>query len=147
MIIVFIAFAFYVIKILISNHEKGLVGFFVNDLRNDVDSAWKGTQSSQEISYTLPKKVAYVCFVDYSSRERGVNEEFYRKLKQVYYEYENLIFYPVGSAQGLDSVEIKHINIEKITERENPFCIENINGKVKMTIKKNFGEELVLIKR
>lgn len=145
LIIIFIAFAFYVITILIRGHEKDLVRLFVNDLKNDVDSAWKGTQSSQEITYTLPKKIEYACFVDYSSREKGVNKEFYRELKKVYYEYENLIFYPVGSSQGLDAVEIKYINIEKITEEDNPFCIENIDGKVTITIKKNFGEELVFI--
>ena len=147
LIIIFLAFAFYVIKTLIEGQEKDLVRLFANDLKKDVESAWKGTQSSQEITYTLSKKIEYTCFVDYSSEERGVNEEFYRELRQGYYEYENLIFYPVGSVPGLDSVEIKYLNIEKITERDNPFCIENIDGKVKMTIKKNFGEEFVLIER
>lgn len=147
LIIIFIAFAFYVIKTLIDGNEKNLIMLFINDLRHDIDSAWKGTQSSQEIIYNLPKKIEYVCFVDYNSREKGANRGFYRELERFYYGSENLIFYPGGSFEELSSVEIEDINIEKITESENPFCIENIDGRVKMTIKKNFGEELVLIER
>ena len=70
---------------------------------------------------------------------------FYRELEQAYYENENLFFYPIGSAQGLNAKEIKHIDLEKITENENPFCIENIDGKVNLIIKKDFGETLVTI--
>ena len=148
LIIVFLAFAFYVIKILLTTQEKSLTLLFKEDLQEDVDKMWKGSGSlTKPDGYILPKKIEYACFVDYSSSEKGLNQELYRKLKQVYYEYENLIFYPVGSAEGLDAAEIKHIDIEKITEVENPYCIENINGKVKLTIKRDYNEELVLIER
>ena len=147
LIIVFIAFTFYVIKILLENQDSHLVLLFVNGLKDDVDDAWKSPQSSQEIEYRLPKKIDYACFVDYSSKAKGAHQEFYDKLKKLYYEYENLIFYPVDFSQTLGAVEIKHLDIEKITENQNPFCIENINGKVKMIIKKDYAEELVWIER
>ena len=47
-----------------------------------------------------------------------------------------MFFYPVGSGEGTDAENIEHIDIGNITENENPFCIENIKGKVTMTIKK-----------
>ena len=68
---------------------------------------------------------------------------FYR----FFFEKENLFFYPVGSGQGVDAKEIKHIDLEKITENENPFCIKNINGKVKLITKKDFGKALVTIRK
>jgi hypothetical protein len=123
------------------------VGKFIDDLQSDIDKMWKSSQGSQEVEYFLPSKVEYVCFVDYSFLGKGPKRDLYNKLKQVYYEYENLIFYPIGSAEGLDAKEIKHIDIEKIIENENPFCIENIKGKVKMIIKKEYGEALVMIEK
>jgi len=107
---------------------------------------WKSEQGSQEEKYTLPLKIKYVCFVDFSSNEKGNNSEKYKKLKQVFYGDENMFFYPVGSGKGLDAIIIEHLNLEKITETENPFCLENVKGKIKITIQKKFGEALVVIK-
>ena len=98
-----------------------------------------------EREYTLPKEVKYICFADLSSGKSGEYKNFYNSFLQIYFEKENFFFYPVGSGQGSDSKEIKHINLRKITENENPFCIKNIGGKVKLIIKKNFGEALVTI--
>lgn len=148
LIIVFIAFAFYIIKILLQGQEETSVLLFKEGLQNDIDKMWRGSGSlTNPDGYRLPKKIEYACFVDYSSLEKGPNSEFYKKLKQVYNEYENLIFYPVGSAQGLDATEIKHIDIEKMTDSENPYCVENKDGKVMLTIKRDYNEELVLVER
>ena len=125
LIIIFIVFAFYAISKFIGMQRIAQVGQFVDCLQSDVDKMWKGTQGSQEAEYSLPKKIKEVCFTDD--------------------EYENLFFYPEGSSEGFNSIEIKHIDIEKITENENPFCIQNTDGKVKMIVKKGFGEELVMI--
>jgi hypothetical protein len=53
----------------------------------------------------------------------------------------------LGSAQGLNAKEVKHIDIEKTTEEDNPLCIEKIKGKVKMRLEKDFGEALVSIEK
>ena len=86
-----------------------------------------------------------MCFTDYSSNERGLNRNFYDELQLVYYENENLFFYPVGSAEGFDAKEMKHIDLIKTTETENPLCVENIEGKISLTIQKDFNEALVTI--
>ena len=145
LIIIFISFAFYAIQKFLGIQDAVKVGQFADGLKSDIYKMWNANQGSQKIEYFLPKKIEYVCFVDYSSPKKGVNQEFYMELKQLYYEYENLIFYPVGSAEAINAIEIKHIDIEKITEKENPFCVENIKGKVKMTIKKDYGESLVMV--
>lgn len=146
LIVIFLIFAFFVIKKFLGMKSDVETGKLIEDLRNDVDKMWKSSQGSQEIEYSVPSKAEQICFVDYNSESRGRNLERYSKLKQVYNGEENLFFYPVGSGNGLDAVEIQHISIEKITEKENPYCILSEDGKIVVTISKGFNEALVTIR-
>ena len=56
LIIVFISFAFYAIQKILEMQELMKVGKFKDNLEADIDSAWKGSQRSQEVEYILPKK-------------------------------------------------------------------------------------------
>tara|TARA_Y100000031_G_scaffold25620_1_gene27593 strand:- start:19 stop:513 length:495 start_codon:yes stop_codon:yes gene_type:complete len=145
LIIIFVSFAFFAIQKFLDIQNSVQVGKFANDFQLDIDKIWRGSQGSKEKEYFLPKKITHVCFIDYSSDEKGNNEIFYDELEQSYYENENLFFYPIGSAQGINGKEMKNIDLEKITESENPFCIKNINGKINLIIKKDFSETLVTI--
>ncbi len=145
LIIIFLAFAFYAMQKFLEMQRDIQIGQFIEDLQADIDKMWQGLQGSQEVPYILPKKIKFVCFVDYNSNSRGEKANLYNQLKQVYQGYENLFFYPVGSAEGLNSFELKHIDLIKITEKENPFCIENKEGRIKMIIKKGFYDNLVCI--
>lgn len=147
LIIVFIAFAFYGIKKFLEIRNSMLISSFIDSLQDKIDSAWKGPQISQKEDYSLPKKVEYACFVDFSSAAIGAKKDFYNELKRVSRANENLAFYPIGSVtDGFESFEIEHIDIEKTAKDENPFCIAN-DGKVKMIIKKEHEENLVTITR
>ncbi len=149
LIIIFVSFAFFAIKKFIEIGTTAQVAKFSDTLQNDVDKAWKGSQSSQEKEYFLPSKIEFVCFVNYSnypSGDSGKYTMFYDELKRVFQEYENLFFYPIGSSEGLDSRQIKHLDLTKTTIMNNPFCIENKDGKIKLTIEKKYGEALVTIK-
>ena len=143
--VTFIAFSVFAIQKFLELQEIAQVSIFADNLQADIDKMWRGSQGSAQKEYVLPKAVIYICFTDYSSVKKGEYGNLYDDLLQTYFERENFFFSPVGSAQGLDSKEIKHLDLEKITENKNPFCIENINGKVKLIIKKNFGEALVTI--
>lgn len=121
LIIVFIAFAFYAIQKFLKLKNTMEVGQFVNNLQSDIDKIWRSSQGSQEVKYFLSSKIESVCFV-----ER---------------EYENLIF---RSKDFIEGQKIGHIDIEKITE-DGDFCIENVKGKVKMMLEKDYGEALVTI--
>ena len=58
-----------------------------------------------------------------------------------------MFIYPISSAQGQNAKWVKNIDLDKTTQTNNPLCFENINGKVTMTIKKEFGENLVTISK
>ena len=146
LIVVFIAFAFYAIKKFLDIQGTAEVGIFIDNIQNDVDKMWKGSQGSTQESYSVPGKIKMVCIADYNSNAVGKNKDIYDEMEQVFNEEENLFFYPVGSGNGLDSKKIANINIEKITEKENPYCFDN-NGKIEVTIKKSYGDALVMLER
>jgi hypothetical protein len=149
LIIIFIAFAFIAIKKFLDLGEMAQIAKFTDNLQNDIDRAWKGTQSSQEKEYFLSSKISYLCFVNYSNYpagDRGRFRVFFSELKPLHQEFENLFFYPIGSSEGLNSKEMKHVDLVKTTGRDNPYCIENKDGKIKITIEKQYGEALVTLK-
>jgi len=123
LIIIFIAFAFYAILKFLGLQDSVKLAQFGDDLQSDIDKMWKGSQGSQEVEYSLPTKIRSVCFKDE--------------------EYENMVF---RSDKFVEGRKIEHIDIENTLAGEDSFCIENINGKVKMVIEKEYGEALVTIK-
>jgi len=147
LIVVFIAFAVYAIMKFMNLQEGVQVGQFFNNIQNDVDKMWKAGQGSSEETYILPSGVEYACLADFNSAKKGDDLIYYDDLKMAFYEFENLVFYPLGSGEGMDSYNLKHINITGITKTENPLCIPNIKGKIKMTIVMNPGDSLVTITR
>lgn len=122
LIIAFIVFAFYAIRKFLDFQDTINIEKFGEGLQSDIDNLWKGSDGSQEVEYTLPSKISAVCF---------------RKD-----EYENLYFEPKNIFAGK---EIEHLNILSILNGETSACFDNIHGKVKMTLKKSFGEVLVTI--
>lgn len=144
LIIAFLGAAFYAIAKFLDLQKDVQVGQFVSNLQFDIDKIWKSSQGSQEKTYNLPSKIEKVCFVDFKSPEKGENSVIFSKLQKVFFGNENLVFYPVGSGKGIDSIEITHIDIEKITEKENPFCVDS-DGKIKIILSMDFGENLVKI--
>ena len=143
LIVAFLAFAIFAITSFVNTGEDLKLLDFKTGLQEGVDKLWKGGQGSQELEYFLPNDVQEVCIVDFDSR---FSSEKYSDFQRVFYGEENLAFYPVGSADGLDSTKINHIDVEKITLERNPKCFVVENGKVKITLSKNFEDTLVLMK-
>ncbi len=122
LIIIFIAFAFYTITKFLELQDSMKIGQFGSNLQTDIDKVWKSSQASQNREYSLPPKISSVCFKDD--------------------EYENLVF---NSDQIIPGKKIEHIDTEKTIGTKDSFCINNIDGKVKMIIKKEYGDALVTI--
>ena len=150
LIVVFIAVAVYGIVKFLGIQECAETGLFKQDLQTSIDKAWS-SDSSYEIfpknnPITLPKKIDYICFIDLGKESKGSHSDYYLSFKSEGLTNHNMFFSPITEAcSGQGSFEIKHINIEKITENENPYCIAN--DKIEMKIEKAFGENLVRIKK
>ena len=124
LIIAFLVFAFWGIKVFIGTQKIAQVGIFINDFKDDVDRVWRSPQSSEKRTYSLPSKVEKVCF--------SKNSELY--------------FEPLGSGGDFDYTEVEHLNIEVMASKGD-LCIANIDGKVLFTLKKDFDEALVTVGR
>lgn len=125
LIIIFLAFAIYVIIKFVSLQNSIQIESFKNDLQAHITAIWLSRgEYSEEKEYTLPTKINAICFLDD--------------------DYQNLMF---ESDKPMDGDNIENINITFITSdgEEDPFCIPNIEGKVKMTLVKDYGETLVKI--
>ena len=146
LIIVFLGFAFYAIKTFLAFQDSAKAGRFFDQVQGDVDRIWKSSQSSEQQMYSVQSGADFVCFIDFSSDAKGENSIFYSELERADYGSENLAFYPVEFT-GFESKEMNHINIEETTAEENPLCIKTSNGKVALTLKKDFGEALVTISK
>lgn len=147
LIIVFIVFAFYAIGKFLDIQKSVKVGQFSESLKADVDRMWKSSSGSQAVEYSLPSSVESVCFTDFGESASSGKEKTYDSLRMVHFNEENTFFYPVGSAGGVDSVKINNIDLTEITKKENPYCIESVNEKIKLTIKKDIGSALVVVTR
>lgn len=146
LIIIFVAFAFYAIKMFIGLGDDAKSNKFIDDLQSDVDRVWRSPQSNELQEYSLPTKVGFACFVDFDVRRKGTYSYLYDQLYFSYFSNENLVFYPLGSS-GIESVNIEHLNLSKMIEVENPFCLENDGGIVKLTLVKDYDESLITITR
>ena len=146
LIVFFLAFAFFGIRAFLGVQDSAKTAKFLNDFQSDVEKVWKSAQSSENEEYTLPAERSFACFVDFSSSARGAKNGIYNELKRAYYGKENIVFYPLDF-EGTESAEIKYIDLASITENENPFCISNVNGKVKLRLVKDFSDRLVRITR
>lgn len=145
LIAVFIAVAFYAISKFLGWQRVIQIGQFTDELQYDIDKIWKGSQGSQTVSYSLPGKIEKICLTDFDSPPRGIDGDKYSELQRGFYGSENLVFYPTSSGEGMTIPKINHIDLEKITGKNNPFCIDNKNGKVDLIISMEFGESLVTI--
>ncbi len=124
LIIAFLAFGFYAILKFIDLQHSIQIENFLKDFQDDINNMWKSAQGSQALTYSLPTKISSICFEDD--------------------EFENLRF---TSKEIIKGKEIKNIDIKKIIQEEDPFCIQNVKGKISLTISKDYGETLVTITR
>ena len=145
LIVVFLAFGFYAIKTFLGIQNSAMLQKVVDDMQFDIENIWLNDyQSNQSKEYTTPTKITHACFVDFRSGKKGTFASIYDDLDKAYSGDENLVFYPLKAASSY-SVKIKRIDIEETTQENNPFCLENINGKIIPTFVKKFGDPLITI--
>lgn len=144
LIVLFLSFSFYGIRKFMDLGNSAQSAKLKDSIQSDVDKIWQGTQGSQSVEYFLSSKTTALCFVDFTQGMVGSSQSVYDELERAFYGTKNLFLYPADlGATG--SFEIKHIDLNSITQGQNPFCFEKENGKIKMVLKKDFGESLVTI--
>jgi hypothetical protein len=134
LIIFFIAFAIYGIVKFLEVQRLAQVGKFKIDFQADITTMSQSTQGSQPETYYPPKKIKQVCFATRTNPRTGKDE--------------NMYFMPDDASQ-YDGDMLNNLNIAKTTAGSTSvpkkLCIDVINGKVSLTLKKEYNENSVTI--
>lgn len=138
LIIVFIVIAFIAVRYFLNTGKCADVGLFYRDLQNKVDDAWKSTETVKEMSISLPSGITKICFANMSARKTSAEGEEILN----YNNEQNLFLLPPEKACNMEGKAIAHIDINKITEKRNPYCIP-VENKIK--IKKDIYSKFVVI--
>jgi len=131
LIILFIAFAVYGISKFLGVSRLAQVESFKSDFQGDIDTVWKGSGTSVPVEYSIPNKIKQVCFVDD--------------------DYRNMYFVPLDL--DYNKALLKNVDMTKTvasltsssTSTPKKPCIPTSEGKISMTIKKAYNENLVTI--
>jgi len=145
LIIFILVVAGLAIKYFLNLKKCAQVGMFIDDLQKDIDNAWNSQKFTDDVNYILPGNLDYVCFANLTKALRGgeIESKIYSDISIYALSNGNMFFYPRQNSCDIPYVNIKHINIEKITQSKNPYCFEIDNGKIVMDIEKGFNEGLV----
>jgi len=143
LIVIFIVAAFMGIRFFLDFGKVSGVGMFYNEFQDEVDNAWNGQSSSSHFDIDLPQGIKKVCFANLSETSKITNPgEEYEHIKDFFVYEANVFLIPPGEGQGMEYKLIDYINIAKITEKKNPYCVNVEDG---LTIKKDFYDKLVWI--
>lgn len=125
LIIVFIAFAIFGIGKIMQMNNLIKVKNFEKKLQENIDTIWKDS-GSNEFTYYLPNKIKQVCFIED--------------------DLENMYFEPIGEYDGF---KLKNVDIEASISQSisipKKLCIDNVNGKLSLILKRDYGQTLVTI--
>lgn len=157
LIVIFLALAFYAINKVLSTQKFVKINTSVKSFQDDINEMYKNSGGNYEQAgeYTFPSSRDKFCFIDYECgatsgrgciRGRG-SATIYDEMEKRYDEGENLFFYPEKSSEGVYSVTIKNINLNEITKVTNPYCIDSIDGKLIVTLKRVEGSSLVIVSK
>ncbi|MFA5061139.1 MAG: hypothetical protein WC494_02400 [Candidatus Pacearchaeota archaeon] len=140
LIVVFVVVAFFAIKGFLDIGESSEVGLFYQDLQEAIDRARSSQTSEFEFEINLPKEVEFICFANLSAKITANTEKY--ELIEMYKVYEaNVFLLPPESADS-PWKNLDNINITKITEKQNPYCVPSSKN---LVIKKSFYDRLVSI--
>jgi len=143
LIIAFIGAAFYVIKLFLSTKSCAEIGSFYTEVSENVERAWRSPETSQQATFYLPVSIDYICFVDSNSSKRGAYQGYYEEA--TLYGKNLVLYHPSKACSGLQSYELKHIDISEMTKTNNPYCIKVEKGKVALRIEKGIYDKNVKI--
>jgi hypothetical protein len=141
LIVIFVVIAFIAVGFFLDTGRSAGVGLFYRDLQDAVDQAWNGQAGEFSFEIDLPKNIDEVCFGNLSDTITNVDSKYNQILNYDVYDA-NTFLVPPENAQNMQWKLIKHINISKITENQNPYCVP-ADGKLR--IKKGFYDRLVTI--
>lgn len=142
LIVVFIVLAFIAVNYFLDIGKCSSVGMFYDDLQDSVDKAWSSQTYDDTFEVSLPSGIEKVCFGNFSADITDPMIDEYREILN-YEVYEaNTFLVPPEKSCNMQWKQINHINISRITEMRNPYCVDVSRD---LRLKKDFYDKNVVI--
>ena len=141
LIVVFVVVAFIAVGYFLDIGKSSSVGMFYRELQGAVDDAFSSQSSEVSFDIDLPSNIKFICFANLSARITNQGAD-YEAIKNYDVYDANVFLVPPEYAQNMQWKFIEHIDVAKITENENPYCVD---VKDRMKINKGFYDKLVWI--
>jgi hypothetical protein len=145
LIVFFIVVAFIAIRHFLSVRDCANVGIFINDLQEEIDSAWNANDLSSEFTGLLPSGIKKICFSNVTESFTGIDKELGIEID--IYPDKNMFLFPPNKACDMAEYNLEHIDLDFITRTNNPYCIDVTKGKVVMMIEKESNDRLVKLRK
>lgn len=148
LIVVFLVVAFFAIKYFLNIRRCSEIGLFIDDFQNKVKEIWDTpsyTPVDTAFTRSLPSAIEYVCFANLQEQADGTSKEreIYAELRKNADYTANLYFYPQKKA-CVRATNIEYVDMESLS---NPYCIEVVDGKMKIKLEKGRFDALVKVSR
>lgn len=143
LIIIFVVIAFYVIKNWLDLQKCTKVGLFYDDLQDKVNEAYSGTGYADWMEISLPSGVEEVCFADLTKRQSGKFRQEYDEIERFKFYDANTFMYPGGEACEIEYHNTNHLDMDRITETNNPYCISTSK---KIQVSYEYGGKGILLR-
>ncbi|MCK4649917.1 hypothetical protein KAT36_01665 [Candidatus Pacearchaeota archaeon] len=141
LIVVFVVIAFVAVGYFLDIGRSASVGLFYDELQTAVDDAVRGQSSERSFDVDLPSGIEKVCFANLSGMITNPGADYDAIRNYDVYDA-NVFLVPPEYAQNMQWKRIDRINVTRITQVENPYCVEVEDG---LKIKKGFYDRLVFI--
>jgi len=139
LIVIFFVIAFIAVKAFLDIGKTAQIGFFYERFQEEMDDAWAGQSGENTFKKKLPGGIKKVCFADFNALNYKEDSEV---AEYEIYEEANTFLIPFSKSLSLGYKYINHLDINKTTFLENPYCVDVVDG---IRIKKDFYSRLVSV--
>jgi len=141
LIVVFVVIAGIAVSGFLDIGKGAQVGMFYEDLQEAVSGAMRGQSSDASFDINLPSKIESVCFADLDALITNPGVE-YEAIRNYDLTGANVFLVPPNYSENMPHKIIDHLNVSKITETWNPYCVDVDDG---FRVKKGFYDRLVWV--
>jgi hypothetical protein len=141
LIVVFVVIAFIAVGYFLDIGRSSGVGMFYREFQDAVDEAMGGQFSEAKFEIDLPDGVRQVCIANLSEPITNPGPA-YDAIRNYDVYVANTFLVPPEYAEGMEWKLIEHVDVEKTTIEDNPYCVDVEAG---FEIKKGFYDKLVIL--
>lgn len=142
LIVVFVVIAFIAVNSFLDIGGTASVGLFYDELQDAVSNALRSGESNRKFAIDLPSGIEKICFANLSMLPKNDDYGDYDVISDYEFYEANTFLVPPEKAQGMAWKLIDRIDVSKITEDRNPYCVDVDDG---LKIRKEFTSRLVWI--